>query len=371
MTRITAYLSGVAYRRVLRPLLFTVDPEHIHDIAITAGEQLGAHRVGRALVRYTCSYQHPSLEQKLAGISFKNPVGLAAGFDKDARLTGLVGDIGFGFAEIGSITGKSCQGNERPRLWRLKKSKSLVVNYGLKNPGAAAVSAKLNGRSFAIPIGTSIARTNSPDTVAVEAGIADYTAAHRALHDIGSFTVVNISCPNIFCDYTFADPQKLDALLSSLATVPSKKPMFLKLSPDLDDATTDAIVAVGLKHGIAGFVCTNLTKSHTNGHIKETTLPPTGGMSGKVVEELSNRMIARLYPIVKGKAIIIGCGGVFSAQDAYIKIRLGASLVELVTGMIYEGPQSIGQINRGLVALLRRDGFSSIHDAIGVDAISA
>ncbi len=371
MRRISASVSSVGYRYLLRPLLFTIDPERIHDKAVAIGSWVGSSTAGRALVRSFCFYQHPALEQRLAGIVFKNPVGLAAGFDKDARLTSIVGDLGFGFAEIGSITGQPCPGNSKPRLWRLKKSHSLVVNYGLKNHGAQAIRKKLENKSFAIPIGTSIARTNSQDTITVDAGIADYTAAHRALKDIGAFTVVNISCPNIFCDYTFANPQKLDLLLSSLETVHTQKPVFLKLSPDLDDAATHAIVAVGLAHGVAGFICSNLTKNRSNGRIKEKIVPPVGGIGGKAVEELSNHMIASLYPLVKGKAILVGCGGIFSAQDAYRKIRLGASLVELVTGMIYQGPQLIGQINQELVGLLRRDGFSSIREAVGVDAPTA
>ncbi len=367
MSTIRSASIGCGYRRLIRPILFSFDPERVHVGALWVGKILGASSLGRKLTRFLLAYDHPALSQTIQGITFKNPVGLAAGFDKDAHLTSIVGDIGFGFAEIGSATGKPCAGNSKPRLWRLKKSQSLLVHYGLANDGADAIAKRIRKNPAAIPLGTSIARTNDAETATLDAGIADYIHAHRATADVGSFTVVNISCPNMFCDYTFADPTRLDALLASLTAVPTHKPFFIKLSPDDDPAITDQLVAVGLAHGAAGFICSNLTTNRTNPAIKDTPINPQGGMSGKVVSQLSDQLIAHVYRLVRGKAVVIGCGGIFSARDAYRKIRLGASLVELVTGMIYQGPQLVGEINRELVALLKKDGFSSITEAIGAD----
>lgn len=358
---------GAGYRRIIRPLLFAFDAERVHDAALLVGERLGRTRYGKGLTRFLFSYHTTALSQTIAGIQFSNPIGLAAGFDKDARLISILEDVGFGFAEIGSVTGRPCAGNQKPRLWRLKKSQSLLVHYGLKNDGAETIGERIRKKPTTLPLGVSIARTNDAQTATLEAGIADYTHAHRATADVGAFTVVNISCPNMFCDYTFADPVRLDALLTSLATVPTRKPFFIKLSPDDAPATTDALVAIGLKHGAAGFVCSNLTADRSNPDIHDANIPPRGGISGKAVDKASDRLIARVYRATHGRAVIIGCGGIFSAQDAYRKIRLGASLVELITGMIYQGPQLIGQINRELATLLKKDGFSSVSRAIGAD----
>ena len=367
MPHIRSACIGAGYRRLIRPLLFAFDAEGVHDAALLVGKSLGATRWGKGLTRFLLSYSNPALSQTIAGIQFPNPVGLAAGFDKDGRIIPILDAVGFGFAEIGSATGRPCAGNKKPRLWRLKKSQSLLVHYGLKNDGAETIADRIRKKSTTLPLGISIARTNDAQTATLEAGIADYTRAHRATADVGAFDVINISCPNMFCDYTFADPARLDALLASLATIPTRKPFFIKLSPDDDPATTNALVATGLKHGAAGFVCSNLSTNRNNPDIHDTNIPPQGGISGKAVSQASDRLIARVYRATGGKAVIIGCGGIFSAQDAYRKIRLGASLVELITGMIYQGPQLIGQINRELAALLKKDGFSSVSQAVGVD----
>ncbi|HSD12909.1 MAG TPA: quinone-dependent dihydroorotate dehydrogenase, partial [Patescibacteria group bacterium] len=251
----------------------------------------------------------------------------------------------------------------------LPESKSLVVHFGLKNDGCEAIAARLEGRRFAIPLGTSVAKTNCPETISPEGGIADYEKAFGAMAAIGDYTTVNISCPNAFGGQPFTDPGLLDRLLERLAMVPTRKPVFIKLSPDLDDAQTDAVVDVAVRRGVRGFICANLTKDRLSAAISDNDpVPPVGGMSGKVVVSLADAQITRVYGRTRGKAVIIGCGGVFTAEDAYRKIRLGASLVQMITGMIYEGPQVVGEINRGLVRLLERDGFANISEARGADA---
>ena len=311
------------------------------------------------------SYQNKMLEQKVLGINFKNPVGLAAGFDKNAQLTDILPSVGFGFAEVGSITGEACDGNPKPRLWRLKNSKGLLVWYGLKNNGCEVLSKKLKKRKFKIPIGINVAKTNSPDTVETEKGIDDYTKAFEKFTNIGAYYTINISCPNTYGGQPFTDVERLDRLLARIDKIPTKKPIFLKLSPDLTNKELDEIISVCRKHRVHGFICSNLSKNRTNKQIKDKIPSTEGGMSGKIVEKLSNEVISHLYKKTKGNYVIIGLGGVFCAEDAYKKIKLGVSLVQLITGMIFEGPQVISEINLGLVRLLERDGFENISQAIG------
>lgn len=355
----------VAYQQILKRIYFRIDPERVHDTMTTVGQTLGRYAIMRGLTRLAFSYANPKLEQTVEGIRFANPVGLAAGFDKDAVLTDIIGAVGFGFEEVGSITGEKCEGNPRPRLWRMKKSKGLVVYYGLKNAGCDSIAKRLKGKRFSMPIGTSIAMTNDRSTATREAGVADYAKAFRSFVDIGDYFTINISCPNTCGGEPFTAPDALDALLTVIDTIPTKKPIFLKLSADLPVEQIDRIIDVSDRHHVNGFICTNLTKKRGTEHIKDDDVPEYGGMSGKPVRDLSDAMIAHIYKKTGGKYTIIGCGGIFSAKDAYRKIALGATLVQMITGMIFEGPQVISEINQGLVQMLQADGFKTITEAVG------
>ncbi len=358
------------YVSILKPIYFGRDPEEVHDTITRVGEFLGRRVITRSITSLFFCFTHPMLEQNLLGMHFSNPVGLAAGFDKDALLIDILPHVGFGFEEAGSITGEPCQGNPKPRLWRLKKSRALVVYYGLKNEGCEKIAARLRQKKFKIPIGTNIAKTNSPDTVETEAGVSDYVKAFRQLVDVGHYFTVNISCPNTFGGEPFTDPGRLDQLLFAIDIIPTKKPIFLKLSPDLGEEQLGVILGVCKRHRVNGFVCSNLTKIKDPAKISDEIVSLRGGISGKVVEDLSNTQIRFIYNKMGDEYIIIGCGGIFSAEDAYIKIKAGASLVQLITGMIFEGPQLISEINRGLVQLLKKDGFKSIREARGAEKLS-
>lgn len=360
--------TGFFYRWILKPIFFRIDPEKIHDIMLSKGVFLERFAIFRGLTKFFLGYSNPVLRQRILGIDFLNPIGLAAGFDKNAQLTGILPFVGFGFEEVGSITGEASDGNPKPRLWRLPKSKALVVNYGLKNDGCVAISKRLEHEKFLFPVGTSIAKTNSPNTCELQPGIDDYVKAFKHFTRIGAYFAVNISCPNAFGGQPFTDPLKLEKLLEALDKVSTAKPVFLKFSPDITLKNLYEILELSARHRVHGFICTNLTKERNNKKIYDPEVPQKGGISGKVVEDLSNRMIAEIYRKTGRKYLIIGCGGVFTARDAYKKIRLGASLIQLITGMIYQGPQAISSINVGLVELLRRDGFGNIRDAVGVDA---
>lgn len=366
-------LWSMAYRGFAKPYFFRRDPEAVHDRMTNIGSFLGSHIVTRKAAEACFHYRHPALEQNILGIRFANPIGLAAGFDKDARLTDIMAAIGFGFEEIGSVTGEPCEGNPKPRLWRLPKSRGILVHYGLKNEGCEVIAHRLRNRRLRFPVGTSIAKTNSPATVDIPSGIRDYAKAFRAFSAIGDYFTVNISCPNAYGGELFSDPARLDALLAELDAIPTQKPVFLKLPADIGENGLREIVSVSRRHRLHGFIASNLTKrrdlpglyrDEIAGHDK-------GGISGVVLRDISNNLVSRLYVLAGGEFVIVGCGGVFSAEDAYEKIRRGASLVQLVTGLIYNGPQHIGEINRGLARLLQRDGFASVREAVGIDVRNA
>ncbi len=360
-------LERFVYTHVAKPFFFKRDPELVHDQIGSMGAALGKNVIGRNVTRAFFGYTHPMLVQKITGIDFANPVGLAAGFDKNARLIGILPEVGFGWMEIGSVTARPCAGNPKPRLFRLPESGALVVNYGLMNDGCDAISSRIAEDEFMLPVGTSLAPTNDAKTMDYKEAIADYLYSYEKFAYIGAYTTLNLSCPNTCNDQPFTDPTKLKELLDAVAKVPTNKPLFLKLSPDLPFAKLDQLLAVAKAGGVTGVICSNLTKNRNNSAIKEKVLPEKGGISGHVVSELSDKMIAHVARQWGKSFTIVGCGGVFTAEDAYRKIRLGASLIQMVTGMIYEGPQVVSSINCGLVTLLHRDGFSSIQDAVGVD----
>jgi dihydroorotate dehydrogenase len=355
-------IVGAVYRKALKPLFFLQDPQDVHDRMIIMGRLLGSNFVTRGLTSLMFGYRHPMLEQDIAGLHFKNPIGLAAGFDKESLLPYILPGVGFGFEEAGSITALPYEGNPRPWMWRLPEHKALRINYGLMNSGAPNIQKRLAGRKFNFVLGISLAKTNSEITSHVDKGIEDYFASYQIFRDTGDYFTINISCPNTReASPIFAEPQNLDLLLQKLFSVPKVKPVFIKLSPDLAPEQLMGILKAGEKYPVDGFICTNLTKANKFNHQGK------GGFSGKAVEALSNQTLSTVYKFYGGKKIVIGCGGVFSAEDAYKKIRLGASLIQLITGMVFQGPQLIGEINRGLVTLLKRDGFTSLTQAVGAD----
>lgn len=355
------------YVNILKPLYFRRDPEDVHDAMTRMGMFLGCSWLARWVTSFLFNFSHPMLEQDVLGIHFRNPIGLSAGFDKDALLTDILPFVGFGFEEVGSITGEPCTGNPRPRLWRLKKSNALVVYYGLKNEGCEKIAARLRNKKFKFPVGTSIAKTNSVSTVETKEGISDYVKAFKQFVTIGDYFTINISCPNTFGGEPFTDPEKLEALLSAIDRIETTKPIFLKLSPDLSEDQLTAILDVCAHHRVHGFISSNLTKKRSNKKIVDDDVPVQGGISGKVVADLANEQIRFIYKKTNGKYIIIGCGGIFTAEDAYAKIKAGASLLQLITAMIFEGPQVISELNRGLVQLLKKDGFKNIAEAQGTE----
>lgn len=341
---------GAAYRQVIKPVAFANDPERTHDAFVAMGKLLVPLR---GLLRVFFSYRHPSLQQTVRGITFPNPVGLAAGFDKNAELIKIIPAMGFGFEEVGSITGEPCAGNPKPRLWRVPELQSIRVWYGLKNDGCESLACRIP-RKRDVPLGISVAKTNSPATVDVRAGIADYVKAFRVLVPLADYVTVNVSCPNAYGGLPFEEPKRLNLLLSALDRVRTTKPVFLKFSSDVPFSVLDKLLAVASKHRVAGLVLTNLTKCSGK-----------GGLSGGAVKDKSLAVLKHVKARTGNRFVLVSCGGIFTAEDAYERFRHGATLVQLVTSMIYRGPQNVSDINKGLVRLLRRDGFSSIADVTG------
>ena len=354
------YLMARKYRWFLKPVFFRFQPETIHDLMSILLSFLGKFGATRRLATFCWGYSHTALEQDVLGIHFQNPVGLSAGFDKNANMINIMPSLGFGFTEVGSITALPYGGNPRPRLYRLPEHLSLRVNYGLKNEGAYALHSRLQDQKWPLPVGISIAKTNAARTSDVDAGIDDYFYTYLLFQDTGDYFTINISCPNT-CEEKpiFAEPENFDKLLQKIFSIPKKKPVFVKLSPDLQEAQLNGLLEACRKYPVDGFVCSNLTKRNSYGHMGK------GGFSGKAVQEMSDALIEKVYKFYGGEKIVVGVGGIFTAEDAYRKIKAGASLLELITGMIFLGPQAVSDINIGLVKLLKRDGYKNISEAVG------
>jgi len=361
-----SYNKRYTMYKIIRPVFFKFDAERVHDIFILLGKTIGSTPLSYFIKKF-CNYRHPSLKIDIGGVGFSNPIGLAAGFDKNALLMKIMPALGFGFEEVGSVTDEGSSGNSKPRLWRLPKDKSLVVNYGLSNDGADIIKNRIN-KKFDIPIWVSVARTNKPMTESES--ISDYVKCFKKLHKYGSCTVINVSCPNVSDSQPFCYPNKLPKLIKEINKCKFTKPVFLKLKPDMSKKDIDGALKVIAKYKwVTGFILTNLSKSRANLRSNRTDLARVGdgGISGLAMQKKSDDMIKYIYKKTKGKYILVGVGGVFTAEDAYRKIRNGASLIQLITGLVYEGPCVVKNINKGLVKLLRRDGFKNISEAVGVD----
>lgn len=361
-------IISFTYKHFIKPVFFQFDPEFVHDSISSVGKFLGKSQIGRDFTKGLFHFSHPSLKQKVAGINFDNPVGLSAGFDKNADLMNIMPSVGFGFMEVGTVTHKPYEGNPKPRLYRLKKSLGLVVYYGLKNIGVEKITGKIKHYSLKFPVIISVGKTNCSETSEDNAGIADYKDCLKYVseHNVGDIYDINISCPNTFGGEPFTTAKKLDALLKEIDKLHIKKPIFIKMPISIDWEEFDKMLNVAVKHKVTGVIIGNLNKNHKDINVIDQ-IPDhiKGGISGKPTWRLSNMLISNTYQKYGDKLIIIGVGGIFSAEDAYEKIKRGATIVQLITGMIYEGPQLIGDINRGLVKLLKRDGFKNVSEAIG------
>ena len=363
--------------RAARPFIFLMEPENAHSAFKRVGLFLGSNPITRGFSSLMWDYNHKSLNIEVDGIKYRNPVGLSAGFDKDGELTKIYPSMGFGLAELGSFTGEVCPGNPGRRLFRMVKSRAIVVWYGLNNQGSEKIASRLAKVNFGrLRVGINAAKSNVTPEFELQESIRDYLKTMTLFKDVGDYFTINISCPNTQDGEPFVDEHNLDALLSAVTQhirPITDKPIYVKLAADISIAEINIIVDGCVKHNMEGFVLTNLAKpSHNSEHLPEEyptargLLPAgKGAMSGLPLQRISTDVIRHVYRRTRGTKTLIGVGGIFTAKDAYEKITSGASLLHMITTMIFDGPQNLSEINRGLVQLMKKDGFTSLEQAVG------
>lgn len=341
----------MVYEKVLKPLLFSLDPEYVHDLFTDIGEKLGQSRFTRAITSWIYNYRGHNASVTVDGLRYRTPIILSAGFDYNARLTTILPSLAFGGVEVGSITARPCAGNDTPRLTRLPRSRSIIVNKGLRNDGVDVIIDRLKKKERIdnFVIGVSIARTNDRKTNGVESGISDYLTSLQKLNQsgVGDYYTINISCPNAFGGETFAEPARLQLLLSALTTVKTTKPIYIKMPINLPWSDLDALLQVIEPFNINGVIIGNLNKDYSSLKIREEA--PTeyrGGLSGSPCFLPSNNLIRKTREKYGRRFTIIGTGGIFSPADAMVKLAAGADLIQLITGMVYRGPSLIKGIAR-------------------------
>lgn len=364
------------YQKVVKPILFKMDPEFVHDRYTFAGRILGSNPLTRSSVSLFYKYENPSLAQTIDGITFKNPIGLAAGFDKDAKLMKILPAMSFGFEEVGSITYEPYAGNPKPRLVRLPKDNAIIVYYGLKNKGSAILKNKFvkDGKriKYDMPIGISVAKTNKNHKTQ-EDKVRDWVNGIKAMNGCSDYLTINLSCPNTYDPQNFCEYNFLETLLSAIekSKIKITVPVYLKMSADISTEQLDNIVAVVRKHSfVRGFIMSNLVKDRSTIKLKSPKSAYAsfkGGISGPLVKQKSIKNVAHLYKQTKGQYTIVACGGIFDANDAYAYIKSGANLLQMITGMIYGGPSTVKNINKDLAKLLEKDGYKNISEAVGAD----
>ena len=343
--------SSTLYKFLIRPILFLIDPERVHHISFKGMRFLSS--LGLISLVRPSRLKDPKLQTEVFGIKFPNPVGLAAGFDKDAKLVDPLADLGFGFVEIGTLTPKPQPGNDKPRLFRLKKDSAVINRMGFNNGGVEAAVARLKKKKKNIIVGGNIGKNKvTPNENALD----DYLICYHALKDIVDYFVVNVSSPNT---PGLRDLQEKGPLLKILGTlqeenqkIANPKPILLKIAPDLTDGQLDDIVDIVTESGIAGIICTNTTISRDNLQTEDSKVEAigNGGLSGKPLTKRSTEVIRYINNKSEGKIKIIGVGGIMNGADAVEKLNAGASLVQIYTGFIYEGPALIKDINKAVLA---------------------
>jgi dihydroorotate dehydrogenase len=340
------------YKLLVRPILFLFDPEKIHYFTFSALKFLGRIPLMKSFLSFLFVKDSPSLEKELFGIKFKNPVGLAAGFDKDAKLIDELACLGFGFIEIGTLTPKPQPGNDRPRLFRLPEDQALINRMGFNNEGALAAVERLKKRKSTIVVGGNIGKNKvTPNENAVD----DYNYCFEALYPYVDYFVVNVSSPNTPDLRQLQEKEPLKNLMLHVknlsASKEKSKPVLLKIAPDLTTSQLDDIVEILISTKTDGVIATNTTISR-EGLITDQQVISTignGGLSGKPITQKSTEVISYLRSKLGKSYPIIGVGGIMSPQDAVEKINAGADLVQVYTGFIYEGPAFAKRICEALV----------------------
>lgn len=369
------------YRQGIRPLLFSglkVDPEWLQGrfMQILTWLEATGDRPPAAWMLHqlhqSCCMTHPALRQQLWGLDFDNPVGLAAGFDKDGMGAALWAHFGFGFAELGTVTLHGQPGNPRPRLFRLPQDHAALNRMGFNNQGAASLAARLKQLPSPLapfPLGINLGKSK---ITSLDLAADDYLGSFRLLKGLGDYFVVNVSSPNTPGLRSLQDASQLERILAGLQHENTEhKPLLVKIAPDLEWEAIADIVALAQTHQLAGIIATNTTirrdglTTHLLPGVGTYLADEPGGISGAPLRQRSTDVIRFIYQKTAGTLPIIGVGGIFTADDAWEKITAGASLVQVYTGWLYEGPQLVPQLLTGLAQKLTDHGLTHIHDAVG------
>ncbi|MBY0407657.1 MAG: quinone-dependent dihydroorotate dehydrogenase [Rickettsiales bacterium] len=346
-----------------RPLLHLIPPERLHHLGLWA--------LRRGLLPPAKKETFPELAVTLWGLSFANPVGLAAGFDKNAYAPDALLRQGFGFVECGTVTPLSQPGNPSPRIFRLSQDRAVINRLGFNNDGLDVFTERFRKRNITLGVAGANIGKNKDATDAV----ADYVTGLMAVHGMADYITVNISSPNTQGLRDLQHKAALSELLSTLrharmaceAKEGRRVPLLLKVAPDLSAQEREDVAETVLAQGIDGLIVSNTTLSRPS-HLRSAHKGEAGGLSGLPLTTLANESLAHFYRLTQGKLPLVGVGGIASAEDAYRKIRLGASLVQLYTALVYQGFGLVPEVVRGLAQLLAKDGFMQVGDAVGVDA---
>ncbi len=351
------------YRSVLRPLLFRLDAEQAHEVAMWGLSLLDAAPGVAKVLRRRAIPERTSLRMHVAGLDFPNPVGVAAGLDKNAEaIVGLFA-LGFGAVEVGTVTPRPQPGNDKPRAFRLKEHEALINRFGFNNEGMQAMAGRLRELEWRpAPVGVNIGKNK--DTP-LEAAVEDYVKCADALSSLADYVVVNLSSPNTPGLRQLQEPEALAKLLHEVRRHVVGRPLFLKIAPDLGDEAIDAVVDVARDCGSDGLICTNTTLTRPVDH---ALAKEAGGLSGRPLFARSTEVVRRAFQRAGGALPIIGVGGIFDGEDAWKKICAGASLVQVYSGFIYQGPPMVKDILDVLETKVSEAGLASLSQAVGRDA---
>lgn len=354
------------YNNLLRPILFRIDPEEAHELVHRIALWL---KPAMPLLGMATKVQDKELNVSFAGMNFENPVGLAAGFDKNGTLVSILGHLGFGFAEIGSVTARPAAGNTKPRLFRLPEDEALINYMGLNSDGATVVAERLKHEKFSLPVGLNIDKTNDPSVKGNKAVEDIIFTFNRVKHLPIKYVAINASCPNTH-ERRIQDKQQLSLVLEETQKLNDVNlPIFIKVSPDSSAELLNDIVELARNYRLAGYICVNTSVSRSNLRTSAGDLIRigAGSLSGKPLKTTALSITKELYRLKEHNQAIIACGGISSGEDVYEFIRAGADAVQIYTALVYHGPFLIAKINRRLLELLQRDRVA-LQEAIGLDS---
>jgi dihydroorotate dehydrogenase len=354
------------YQSLIRPILFKLPTETAHELGLHALKiGLSSEFLQQQFSKKLACHEFGELER--FGLKFKSPLGVAAGFDKNALVANQLGALGFGFVEVGTVTFQPQSGNPKPRLFRLPKDRALINRAGFNNDGTPIVIERLKNARPAGVLGVNIGKNKDvPNKAATE----NYLASFDLAHEVADYIAVNVSSPNTPNLRELQKADALEALLNALQkrnAELSKKPLLVKIAPDLSEAEIESITDICLRLNLDGIIATNTTVARDNLKTSRAEIERigSGGLSGKPLNRRSTEVISKIYQSSNGKLPIVGVGGIFTARDAFDKIAAGACLVQAYTGFVYEGFTFARAINFGLAKILREKGFASLDEAIG------